>query len=325
MDRDGWVDQRILAAVTRRGRRLLTYDELIDAGIAAREITGRVTRGSLQRIHGRIYLVGAGELSWQEDILAGALAGGETAAASHFSAARLWGLGEFGGPVHVTISVETTLSATGVRVHRTKRQIPTSTVGGVPCVCVEEALLGIAGRLPERAVHQSLTNAWRRGLTTPKRVLAYVDDLGGPGVKGTRRLRPVASLYVHHKRAPGSDAESGFLFDFRAALEVNGIEEPVLQMPIELDPVTGVKATPDSVWPARWKVIEMMGLEAHGNYEVQADDVERADAIRAAGWDLAEVTPRQMNERREKTIARLIRFLQTPNAHWPPDPPPFLH
>ena len=312
------VDQRILAAVTRRGRRLLTYAELREAGVSDESIYCRCKNGTLQRIHEAVYLVGAGALSWQEEILAGVLAGGPSALATSFSALRLFGMRNYApGQILVGITVKTGCEAKGVTFVRTRRSPPSTTRDGVPCVVAEQALLDVAARLPGRELHKLLTSMWRQRLTTPQKVLDHMNDHGGRGVKGTVLLREVASLYAGHSRPPGSEPEADFLFLLCAGLDAAGIEHPELQFAIDVRDGTE-KVVPDFVWPIRRKVVEMKGLQAHGDYLIQDEDVERESAIRNAGWDLDSVTPRAMRERPDRTIARIIRFLQTPNAHWQP-------
>jgi hypothetical protein len=306
------LDRRILAAVTRRGRRLLTHAELVEEGATNREIEGRCDRGTLQRVHHEVYLVGAGELPWPERLLAGVLAGGETAQAHGFSAVALWGLPNYSpGSVHVEVAHGTELVARGVTVHRTRRAVPATVIAGIRVVCLEEALLQVAARVSTRSVHRLLTTAWRMNKTTPRKVLRHLEEHGGRGVRGVCRLREVAELYAASKRGPGSEAEADFLYDFLAALDAAGIERPELQFAI---PIRGgiEKVVPDFSWPRRRKVIEMKGLSAHGDYLIQDEDNERESAIRAAGWELDIVTPRSMRERPDATIARLVRFLQTP-------------
>ena len=315
-DVDGEVrlDRRILAAVTRRGRRLLTHAELVEAGATNRQIQVRCDRGTLQRVHDEVYLVGAGALTWHERLHAGVLAGGETAMACIFSALALWGLPNYApGSVHVQVAHVTTLTgASGVTVHRTRRQVPTTEIGGIPVICLEEALLQAAARVSTRSVHRLLTTAWRMQKTTPRKVLAHLETFGGRGVPGVRKLREVAELYAGVRRGPGSEAEADFVHDFFAALEDAGIERPLLQFAIPIR--RGVdKVVPDFTWPDRRKVIEMKGLSAHGDYLIQDEDNERESDIRAAGWDLDTVTPRSMRERPDRTIDRLLRFLGAPN------------
>ena len=68
---------------------------------------------------------------------------------------------------------------------------------------------------------------------------------------------------------------------------------------------------PDALWRRRKKALEIMGLAAHGDYFKQDADTERARAIRAAGYDLLEVTPRAVRERPKKTIDDIITWLLT--------------
>ena len=309
MDGEAGLDRRILAAVSRRGRRLLTHAELIEEGATNREIEGRCNRGTLQRIHDEVYLVGAGDLPWHERLQAGVLAGADTGAAAVFSAIAVWGLPNYApGSVHVQVAHGTELVAAGVTVHRTRRNVPTTVIGGIRVVCLEEALLQVAAHVSTRSLHRLLTTAWRMNKTTPRTVLLHLEDHGGRGVRGVRRLREVAELYDGTRRGPGSEAEADFLYDFLAALDGAGIERPELQHVIPLRDGSE-KVVPDFTWPRRDKVIEMKGLSAHGDYVIQDEDNEREEAIRAAGWDLAVVTPRSMRERPDATIARLLRFL----------------
>ncbi len=190
--------------------------------------------------------------------------------------------------------------------------MPTTVIGGIRVVCLEEALLQVAPYVSTRSLHRLLTTAWRMNQTTPRKVLVHLADHGGRGVRGVRRLREVAELYEATRRGPGSEAEADFLFDFLSALDAAGIEQPEMQYAI---PIRGgaEKVVPDFTWPDRGKVIEMKGLSAHGDYVIQDDDNEREEAIRAAGWELAVVTPRSMRERPGAVIARLLLFLGGPS------------
>lgn len=310
------LDVRIRELVDELGRRIVTATELRKVGASKKAVFVRRRNGRLRRIHDDVYLIGTGELTWREEILAGVLAGGDTARASHFSALRIRRLGDYQrGAVHVTVAHGSSLSAEGVVCHRTRRTVPSSVIDGIPVVCVEESLLNVAPKLSTRELHRLVTEAWRRRLTTPRKIVLHLERYGA-GIKGRSKLLGVAQLYVGSPRGPGSNKEADFLFDFYAALDANGIERPVLQFEVKVRNGTEVK-TVDFAWPARVKLIEMKGLAAHGDYVIQDEDVEREGDIRAAGWELDSLTPRAMRERPARTIARLIDFLQTPNAHWP--------
>ena len=311
------LDWRIRAEVERLSRRIMTMRELNAVGASKKEVLSRCRRGTLRRLHDGVYLIGAGELTWQEQILAAVLAGGATAKACAFSALRLRDLGDFAsGPIHIAIAHTTTARAEGVVARRSRRVVPSEVVQGVPTVCVEEALLGVAAKVSTKVLHKLLTSAWRRHMTTPRKVLLHLEH-HGTGVRGSAKLREVATLYVEFERGPGSEAEADFLFELYTALDAYGIEKPKLQFVVSVRGGTE-RRVPDHTWPMRRKLVEMKGLAAHGDYVTQDEDVEREAELRAAGWEVEEVTPRAIRERPRQTIERIIRFLQTPNAYWQP-------
>lgn len=316
------TDAVVLAEVTRRGRRLLTSSELLVLGLSTEEIECRVRRGSWQRIHAGVYLIGAGALTHEEKACAAVLAGAPHAYAGGVVGARLHGIGDWGSFIEVWAHHGTDIVATGVRVHRTRKVgVPVVMLGScrVPTACVEQVLLDLAAKIPRRDLHQAFTTAWRKGKTNPAAVLAHVVRFGGRGVRGSGVLRELAELYAGVKRGPGSVAEADFLLELFEALEGAGIEPPTPQLSIKVDGGR-VTLTPDFGWERRRAVIEMLGLEAHGNYERQDEDVERASLIRNAGWALDEVTPRAIRTRPAEKIRRLVAFLQAhPPVH---DGPP---
>lgn len=310
------LDWRIAALVDRLGRRIVTMAELSDVGASTKEVLGRCHRRVFRRIHAGVYLVGAGALTWQEQILAAVLAGGETARAADFAALRLYELGDFAPrPIQVSISHGTTLRARGVVARRTRRVVPSRVVQGVPTVCVEEALLGVAHKLPTKTLHRLLTSAWRRRLTTPKKVLLYLRK-NGTGVRGSAALRAVAVVYADLDRGPGSEAEADFYYELFTALEAYGIEMPEMQFKVK---VRGDKEVlvPDFIWPLRWKIVEILGQLAHGDYISRDEDSERVALLKDAGYEVEEVAARGVRERPRKIVERIMRYLQTPNAHWP--------
>lgn len=306
------LDAQILAAVTRCGRRLMTTKEIQEEKGTRRKIEWRRRQGRWQSPQSGVYLIGAGQLTWEEQVISACLAAGETAAASHRAAARLHNIGEFGTPnlVEIKLSHDTDVEVKDAVVHRSRRAFDTTDIGGVPCTTVEDSLLDLASVLGQRQLHQAFTTAWRKRLTTPKRVLSHIADHGGRGVKGTRALRSVVSLYADGDRAPGSVAEADLTLLLFPTLDAAGIERPESQGLIVVDGGR-CKVAPDWLWRQRMKALEMMGLAAHGDYFRHDQDTERAGLIRAAGYDLLEITPRAVRERPEQTVRRIISWLET--------------
>ena len=281
------LDARILAAVTRRGRRLLTMAELKEEGCSERQAQLRVRKKVWQSPYRGVYLIGVPPTTWEEDALAATLAGGPRSKISEFSAVRLRGLGRLGGPrIQITVPASSEVHAEGVMVRRSRRDLPYTLVHGIRCTTVEQTLLDVAAVLPGRLLHQLFTTAWRRRMTTPKKVLSHLDHYGGAGVKGTGKLRRVVGIYEGRPRPPGSEAEADFFWDMLDAVKAAGIEPPVLQFRLDLgrDEVYTI----DFAWPARRKLVEVMGSVAH------------------------EEAPKSLKDNPQATIRRVINFLRAP-------------
>ena len=305
MDEDG-LDARILAAATRRGRRLLTISELLEEGANYKHIQYRIDHHRWARLHHTVVDVGAGPLTRFDRVLAATLAGGT---ASECTAVWLYGIGDFSpATIEVDIPYERRIQLEGVTVRRRRKPIQVRMVRGIPTTSIEQTLVAIAPKLPPKMLHRVFTRAWRKRLTTPKRVLRYLADHGGRGVPGAGKLHRVVALYAATDRAPGSDYEADLHFLLAPALKRARIEPPVLQLSIKIFDGRAV-ATVDFAWPERRKVVEVMGLDTHGDYEAQDYDYERAAELRAIGWDVLEIAPKAIRERPDQTVRRILTWL----------------
>ena len=86
---------------------VVTYAQLIAAGLSQTTIRRRVTARRLFRVDRGVYAVGHEGLSERGTWKAATLACGEGAVLSHISAAALWGVIEpRGGRTHVTVPTE---------------------------------------------------------------------------------------------------------------------------------------------------------------------------------------------------------------------------
>jgi Transcriptional regulator, AbiEi antitoxin len=111
---------RIIAAIAARQHGVISYAQLLFAGLTPSGITRRVGAGRLHRIHRGVYAVGHPELTAEGRWKAAVLACRDGAALSHRSATELWGLlPPRRGPVDVTVPVRGGRRAQrGIRLHR---------------------------------------------------------------------------------------------------------------------------------------------------------------------------------------------------------------
>ena len=93
-----------MAAVAGRQHGVVSYEQLLRAGVSSSTVSRWVRVGRLHRLYRGVYAVGHTDLSDEGRILAAVLACGDGAVASHGSAAYLWGLSPTcPSLVHVTI------------------------------------------------------------------------------------------------------------------------------------------------------------------------------------------------------------------------------
>jgi predicted transcriptional regulator of viral defense system len=119
------LDQRI-AAIANRHNRVITWDQLVDAGVSRRAVAHRIDTGRLFRHHTGVYLLDAPPQVSRLTLLTAAVAAcGPDAVLSHRSAAELWGLLEpRPGDIDVTVVGRNPGVRDGVRRHRSRTLTP---------------------------------------------------------------------------------------------------------------------------------------------------------------------------------------------------------
>jgi len=97
---------------------ITTREHLLNAGLSQETIKRWLRNGRLIAIHRGVYAVGHLPPSPHAKAMAAVLACGPTAVLSHRSAAHLWGLISYHGPIEVTVA--NTRRRPGVIVHRNR-------------------------------------------------------------------------------------------------------------------------------------------------------------------------------------------------------------
>ncbi|MGI9019701.1 MAG: type IV toxin-antitoxin system AbiEi family antitoxin domain-containing protein [Solirubrobacterales bacterium] len=97
------IERRVVRLAERQWG-VITYEQLLAAGLSPSAVRNRVRAGRLHRIHRGVYAVGHRALAREGWWKAAVLACGPGAVLSHTSAAALWGmLDPRPGPIHITV------------------------------------------------------------------------------------------------------------------------------------------------------------------------------------------------------------------------------
>jgi hypothetical protein len=169
---------------------VITRSQAIRCGVTVDAIRAKLRSERWQRVYRTTYLTFSGPIPRRSQIWAALLAAGEGAAASHFTAAELWGLNAWSRTqIHVTIpKVRRIAPLEGVVIHRSPNLEESRHPARVPCRTRVEYtaadLIGLAER-PDDVV-DLLTSVCAKRLTTPPRLAEVIRS------RTNLRWRPIA-------------------------------------------------------------------------------------------------------------------------------------
>src|SRR5205085_7301815 len=133
-----------IAALAERQYGVVSRAQLSEIGLGASGIDRRLRAGRLHRVHAGVFAVGRPSLNREGRWMAAVLALGAGAVLSHRSAAALWGLRRYSGPIDMTVASKSR-SPRGIRRHCSP--LPADEIGesedfpGIPVTSVPRTIL----------------------------------------------------------------------------------------------------------------------------------------------------------------------------------------
>jgi very-short-patch-repair endonuclease len=249
---------------------MVTRSQLLDAGLARATIDRGVKAGRLIVVHRGVYAVGHLPPSPHARTMAALLACGDKAVLSHRSAAHLWGLIRYHGPIEVT--APTKRHRPGITVHR-HRLIDAEITRhwDLPVTTPARTLKDLAGILTPAALTRAVNDARLSSILN-------VDDLP-PTLRRDQSPRPTRSFF--------EDAFLRFLRRHRLPTpEVNTI-------------VAGYEV--DMLWRPQRLIAELDGQQHELEFE---SDREKDANLVAAGHRVVRVTWERLTDRPAAEAAR---------------------
>lgn len=251
-------------------------------GMTPRQIQARIATGLLLPLHRGVYRVAGSPTSWQQSLLAACLAAGDTAVASHRSAALLWGFrGIERAPIELTVPGRRRPELTGVVVHRTDRlgDFDVSRRQRIPVTTPARTLLDLGGVVGVDVLEPALEGAILRGAVTFDGLRRTLDRLGRSGRNGAGVLRCLLDA-----RDPATAPTESVLEDALVrVLRRGGLAAPVRQ-----HSVAGVRV--DLAYPGAQLAIEADGRVWHaGRSDVQRNST-KGNLLVARGWKVLHFT-----------------------------------
>lgn len=294
------------AAIAERARRqfgLITYDQLDRLG-CSRARRRRLVRDGWLRPESRTVLrVGAGPFDWRTDVLAAVWSAGPGAAASHRTAARLWGFnGALSTSVDVVVPASRRVAPKGTRVWRCRELDPCdlTRIGLIPVTTRERTLIDLAVVVDHRALEGAIDGALRDHVVRRSRLIERATALRSPGRMGPEEVLQILGA------GGAARAETWLERETLRLLARAGLPRPISQVVV----ATAERAARvDFAYYAQRLLIEVDGHRTHSTRRQRQDDAEREARLVAAGWRVIRFTYEDVVERPDYVAATIAALL----------------
>ncbi len=302
--RDDW-----LAAAAHAQHGPFTYTQARQAGFSESAITRRVESGRWFAPHRGVLCDKAVPASAVRDISAAVLACGRGAAASHRSAAQLWGV-ESLVVRRPDVTVLTRARPPGVRIHATTRLLRTEAapLDGIRVTSPMRTLVDLAEVVEAAEVELALDRLWRRRVVDLRRLVNYLGDPWCMHKRGSAALRALARERSGD-RASGSDVETLLLQIIRNARLPLPVRQHRVVTPFGLRYL-------DLAYVERKIAIEVDGMESRFDREVFLDGRVRQNLIEAQGWTFRRFGFAHVTDNPLWTVFTLAEALHVQPTRW---------
>lgn len=278
--------------------------QLLERGMGAKAIDGRLQRGRLHEYLRGVYVVGARRISRKGRWMAAVLAAGEGAVLSHRSAARLWGLMPSAAEwVDVTCAPGRVVRRKGIVAHESLvADDESELVDGIPITSPFRTIFDLAAVGSRREVERAWHEAEVRGLTDRVSLPMLLERY--PGRRGTRVLRELL----------GSDEPAGitrneFEEAFLALVDHYGLRRPRMNAPLA---IRGRFIEVDALWEQDHFAVELDSRGVHGTKKRFESDRQRDRILVAEGYRTMRVTWQQLRDEPDEIAADLKLTLEQP-------------
>ncbi len=267
-----------LSALAAHQHGLLTAAQLLAAGYSERMVAQRVSSGVFARRARGVFQLAGTRSTWEQELLVAVLRAGR-AAASHRSAARLWGFRTIDDEYEVVIRYPRNASIDGATVHRSRdfEDKDRTEIDGIPVTTPERTICDLGLIFPETEVHRILRHAVATQLVTPRDLWNMRRRTSKQGRNGTGVLDRVLKALPDKVQF----TESGLEIHFLEICERFRIAPPVPQLPVRVD---GRLFRLDFAWIHQRVFVEVDGAAHHSSPLQIADDGFRQNQLVRAGW-----------------------------------------
>lgn len=239
-------------------------------------------RGLLVRLHPSVYGFAGTPETWRREVIAAVLSVGGIAAASHQTAAELWGMtSRRGRTIEVVTSRWDRVRRPAFSVHESLDLLDSDVVAldGIPVTTAERAVVDLGANAPPWLVEDCVDAGLRKRLFTIDDIDRFVARVARKGRRGVGVIRPIIQARAGWDGVTESELEDLF----RQVVARAGLRMPVSQFELR-DGHGDFVCRADFAYPERRVLIELDSEAFHMSREVFRADRKKQNRALVLGW-----------------------------------------
>ncbi|NOX23312.1 MAG: DUF559 domain-containing protein [Actinobacteria bacterium] len=302
-------DHQLLISTARIQRGVFTLTQAQACGIPRRTITGRAARGVYETLYPGVYGIAGTDDSWHRSVIASVLSLPQPVAASHQTAAHLWGMApQQPKAVEVVTRRYRRRHRLPFVVHESLDLLETDIVeiDGIPVTSAVRTVVDLGASAPPWYVERCLDNALRDKQLTAWDVRCFIARVARSGRNGIGTIRPL----VEDRLSWNSITESVLEDLFRSVVASSPYPMPDPQY--ELVDVNGdLVGRFDFAYPASRALIETDSERYHMDSASFQRDREKQNRAQLLGWTVYRFTWRQLLDEPDSVLDVIASICET--------------
>jgi len=285
-------NHKLLTATARTQYGVFTRRQASAAGLNMRTIEKRVERGVYERLLPGVYGFAGTPDTWHRQVVAAVFAATDPAAASHRTAALLWGMTDHRPDVIEVVSRRhKRVKRDGYRVRESKdiRSSDIVVIDGIPATVAARTVVDLGASAPPSFVARCLDTGLRKQLFTIWDVQRFIVRVARSGRTGVGIARPLVEERLTWSGITESDLE-----DLLRRI-VATTPHPMPESQFKLFEKNGeFVGRYDFAYPTRLSIIETDSERYHMDPVSFQRDREKQNRAQMLGWTVYRITWRQL-------------------------------
>ncbi len=283
---------RLIASIAGDQYGVFTRRQALTAGLKASSIADRTEAGTYDRLFPGVYGIAGSSRGWHRSVISAVLAGSQPAAASHRTAAYLWGMTDRRpSEIEIVSRRHLRVKRKNYIVRESKDLLTTDVVhvDGIPTTSAVRTIVDLGASAPPWTVEKCLDTALRKELFTTWEVHRFVARVAKRGRNGIGTIRPLLDerlTWVGHTESDLEDL-------FRRVISSTSHPMPMTQYEL-VEPSGRFVGRFDFAYVEQKVLIETDGERFHTDSVSFQRDREKQNRAHALGWTVYRFTWRQL-------------------------------